>query len=277
MSSEIHGTMRAIRVLSLWLASIGIATAVQAQGGGGTGGGGTGGGATGGTGGFGGNTAASTGGQASSTAGNNTGSQATGSTTSASSGSAGLGQQTADLVPKIEFADIGNKPFVGVTGAMLQELGFVGANSASLGGADSTVFGGGVNNASGGGGGAGGGAARAGAGGNRALGGMGGMAGGNGLVTDVFRGGIRARLVNSIGTVRPDSTAVAERFQARLAQIPVLRDGGPTGISIAVSSGTATLTGTATSAEAASRIVRQLQLEPGIYRIENRIVVPGGL
>ena len=101
--------------------------------------------------------------------------------------------------------------------------------------------------------------------GRNALGGFGGNTAG-------VRRNVRNRLVNQVQVNRVPPAEVAQRFSTRLDRIPLVA-GVATGVEIAVENGTAVLTGTVPSVEAANKLERQLRLEPGVYRIDNRLEI----
>jgi hypothetical protein len=305
--------MRISRLLSLtalFLAAISLNGAAFAQGGGGgnTGGGGFGGGGNTGGGGFtggGGNTGGgNTGGG--NTGGGNTG----GGTGSFNSGSNGFGGGTTggtsqgtsggnsgggaptnssqplnldnqlNITPTTPTAvDERNQGFIGPNAQQIITQGFVGASTQLSGGqpADGISFGGGVNT-QGSGAGAGGGVG--GPQGLRATGntgglnrnGMGGLGGFGNNATAGVRRNVRNRLVNQVQVNRVPAAEVAQRFTTRLDRIPLAVNAG-NDVKIALEKGTAVLTGSVPSSEAASRIERQLRLEPGVYKIDNRLEV----
>jgi len=79
---------------------------------------------------------------------------------------------------------------------------------------------------------------------------------------------------NQISITRPANVEVATRFTSRLDRIPAIRLEGAANISISVENGTATVSGIPATQEQADRIVRQLNLEPGIYRVQNNLSNP---
>lgn len=164
---------------------------------------------------------------------------------------------------QFEFEEITNA-FVGSTGATIAEDGFVGSIQESMTGQTAGTGGGstggntGLRNAG-----------NTGRGLNSGLGGF----GGSQYVQQIPRGGVRARLVNRVGGVRPTGQFVRERVESRFLQTPALQSSSLAGVSISVDNGTATLTGVASSQEIADRLVRQLRLEPGVYKVDNRLSV----
>jgi hypothetical protein len=251
-----------------------------AQGGGtgGTGGTGTGGTGTGGTGtgGTGGTTGTNTGGANTGGTGN------TGGTNSQTAQPLDLSQSgQLNLAPTAPaIVDLRNQGFVGATGDKIIAQGFIGVSTQLTGGqpAAGASFGGGSNTGTGGGGGAGGGRTTTG-GANNALG-LGGIGGRNvggganslGNSNQITRRSLRNRLSNQIAVERIQPAVISNRFQSRLDRLPSTT-GVFEGVQIQLSSGTAMISGIVESAEVANRIERQLRLEPGVYRIENRLSV----
>ena len=133
--------------------------------------------------------------------------------------------------------------------------GFVGSTAEAVGGPAST-----------GGGGTGGGT----------RGGGGGFRGGgngqnpNGLTINRDRQ-IRSRLVASFNPRPNTARQMTSRFSRRVAAMPRIRDAGS--VNVSIQNGTAVLTGTVRDARQAEAIERQLRLEPGVNRIENRTKV----
>ncbi|MEM7457248.1 MAG: hypothetical protein AAF456_23095, partial [Planctomycetota bacterium] len=70
------------------------------------------------------------------------------------------------------------------------------------------------------------------------------------------------------------TTVTVGQFQNRLNRTPQTVGAGR-GVQIDVVNGTATMTGVVSSPAEAEVLVRQLRLEPGIYRIENRTSAGG--
>lgn len=249
------------------------AQAAFGQGGGGGGGGGTGG--TGGTGTIGGT-------------GSTIGSGSTGSTSgglqSGTGSSSGLGsgsqaqpniQNTANLnigQQQAQFEALEN-PFVGATASSLTAQGepnsWVGNSAQSMTGSSGGGTSGGSSNRAGTGGASG--LRNTGLGGMNQFGQMGGA--GSSMAFAIPRGGVRAGITNRIAIERPTNTAVGQRFQGRLARTPAAQSLDLRGISLTINGGTAIVSGQVASQEDAERIVRQLRLEPGIFRIDNRLTV----
>lgn len=137
--------------------------------------------------------------------------------------------------------------------------GFVGRRGSSTGGGE---LGGGVNG-----------------GGNNAFGnagrGQGGFNGVNGSQNyfEAFKlTPVRARLRSGIGRVNFSAPVVANRFQNRLSTMPSTRSYSG-GVNIAINNRTATLTGVVRDPNVARRLVRQLRMEPGVYKIIDNIQV----
>lgn len=304
---------RLLSLTALFLAAISLNGSAFAQGGGGgnTGGGGFGGGGNTGGGGFGGG--GNTGGGGFSGGGNTGGGSSFGTTSgggtsSLNSGSNGFGGGTTggtsqgtsggtsgggapsnssqplnldnqlNITPTTPTAvDERNQGFIGPNAQQIITQGFVGASTQLSGGqpADGTFFGGGVNTQ-----GAGAGGGVGGAQGLRATGntgglnrnGMGGLGGFGNNATAGVRRNVRNRLVNQVQVNRVPAAQVAQRFTTRLDRIPLAVNAG-NDVKIALEKGTAVLTGSVPSSEAASRIERQLRLEPGVYKIDNRLEV----
>ena len=167
----------------------------------------------------------------------------------------------------VDTADERNQGFVGATGELIQQNGFVGPPGEDSGPplSDDGSFGGGVNDVGGGTGGGGGGA---GGGQNRNTGF--GAAGQQGIVKgfEVLRNSVRANLRPQFASPQVSSSQIVQRFQNRIRQQPSMgNDGG--GIQISIEGTTATMVGYAQSAEESNRVERQLRLEPGVYRINN--------
>ena len=166
-------------------------------------------------------------------------------------------------------ADTRNQGFIGSTATRVTELGFVGASSETSGPplAEGGTFGGGVN-AGGAAGGAGGG--RAAGGGGQIGQGFGGAGTQNGF--SVTRQSLRARLVPSFSAPVVSSAEVADRFNASFSRLPEsLNMSGQ--YQVSVNNRTATITGFVPSRADSDRLVRQLRLQPGIYKIDNLLQV----
>ena len=171
----------------------------------------------------------------------------------------------------VDTADVRNQGFVGSTSTVIQENGFVGPPGETSGPplSDGASFGGGVNDVGGGTGGGGGGAA-----GNQNRNTGFGAAGQQGIVKgfEVLRSSVRANLRPQFAAPQVSGSQVVQRFQNRIRQQPNMgSDGG--GIQISIEGTTATMVGYAQSAEESNRVERQLRLEPGVYRIENKTQV----
>ncbi|MFM7739011.1 MAG: BON domain-containing protein [Planctomycetota bacterium] len=170
-----------------------------------------------------------------------------------------------------------NQGFIGPNAQQIITQGFVGASTQLSGAqpANGTSFGGGVNTQSGGAGGGIGGAQglrATGTNGGRNRNAMGGLGGFGNTATAGVRRNVRNRLVNQVQVNRVPAAEVAQRFTTRLDRIPLEANAG-NDVKIALEKGTAVLTGSVPSSEAANRIERQLRLEPGVYKIDNRLEV----
>ncbi len=256
---------------------------IFAQGGGGnTGGGGSPGGGTTGGGGF--NSGGTTGG--SSTFNTGSTSQTTGGSSSGGGGGGSTNNsQPLNLDNQLNIApttpppvDERNQGFIGPNGQQIIDQGFVGASTQLSGGQPTSgnSFGGGVNTQGGGGAGGRGGGGALGAQGLRSTGGaMGrntGLGGFGNTNTAGVRRSVRNRLVNQVQVNRTPSAEVARRFSSRIDRIPTIA-GLSDSVQISLVNGTATLTGNVPTAEAANKLERQLRLEPGVYKIDNRLQV----
>ncbi len=171
---------------------------------------------------------------------------------------------------KLETSDdTRNQGFVGSTATRVTEFGFVGASSETSGPplAEGATFGGGVNTG-GAAGGAGGG--RGAAGGGQIGQGFGGAGTQNGF--SVTRQSLRARLVPSFSAPVVSSAEVADRFNASFARLPesLIMSGQ---YQVSVNNRTATITGFVPTRADSDRLVRQLRLQPGIYKIDNQLQV----
>lgn len=253
-------------------------------GGGGFGGGGTGGGSSnlgtnqsGGTGSFNSDSSNFGGGSTGGTSQGTTGGTTGGGGVSNSSQPLNLDNQL-NITPTTPTAvDERNQGFIGPNAQQIITQGFVGASTQLSGAqpANGTSFGGGVNTQGGGAGGGIGGAQ-----GLRATGtngglnrnAMGGLGGFGNTATAGVRRNVRNRLVNQVQVNRVPAAEVAQRFTTRLDRIPLAANAG-NDVKIALEKGTAVLTGSVPSSEAANRIERQLRLEPGVYKIDNRLEV----
>ena len=108
-------------------------------------------------------------------------------------------------------------------------------------------------------------------------GGGGGAAGfqgiGNSLFFQVQRQGLRTRLSrNFISRTLIQGPIVGPRFVSTLARIPQTR-AIPNTYKVTVANKTATISGSVSSQSQADQIVRQLRLEPGVYRINNQLQI----
>ena len=183
-------------------------------------------------------------------------------TTANLQGSDGTADPTVDNVDIDIAEDTRNQGFIGATSANItgSDTGFVGAASETSGPALSAdaSFGGDFNSAAPvvntGGGGAGG----------------GGIAGATGNVSNIARRSIRAKLVPSFYSPRPTDQSVSNRFQSRFARQPGSNVVG-NGYSVRVENRTAFVSGFVNTRADSDRIERQLRLEPGVYKIVNRL------
>lgn len=103
-------------------------------------------------------------------------------------------------------------------------------------------------------------------------GGGGGVAGGTEIYSSIARRSIRAKLVPSFYAPRPSPVNVSSRFRNRFAQQPGSKLSGK-GYTVTVENRTAFIKGSVDSLIDSQRLERQLRLEPGIYKIENRLSV----
>ena len=159
-----------------------------------------------------------------------------------------------------EFEDNRNQGFVGVTSDQIDERGFVGGLSQFVGGSSEGSFGGGNNSGSG----------RTSAGRGRT--GAGGGQGGSQLGFEVTRPKfIRARMRPAFSVQRPAPEQIADRFVSHARRLPQTIP--MESIKVEVQDGVATITGTVASPQQAEKIERQLRLEPGVYRIVNKLQV----
>lgn len=155
--------------------------------------------------------------------------------------------------------DTRNQGFVGANAATMNAEGFVGAGGELSGSAlaEDATFGGGVNNSSN----------------IPVLGGR----GGGGQATQplgftVTRRGIRARLRPVFSAPRLSAPEIVNRFGDRLSRQP----GSQPLVgqySVTVNNRTAVLSGNIRTRQQADHLVRQLRLEPGIYKIVDRLRV----
>ncbi len=86
------------------------------------------------------------------------------------------------------------------------------------------------------------------------------------------RGGVRAVLVNRIETPLLEPAVVQSRLSERLTRLPGLANVSDR-VQVSLSNGQAVVTGNFQSVAELDRFVRQLQLEPGVYRIDNRATI----
>ena len=167
-----------------------------------------------------------------------------------------------------EIEDRRNQGFVGSTAAVSVEQGFVGpqGSDTALPIGDGRSFGGGTNGTGGGGGGGGGGGN---AGGGQNVGGQG-TATTNGFT--VVRRSVRARLSPQFTSRSLNDNAAQSRFLSHVYRQPAIQTLSP-GLSVQFVGETAIISGVTASAADAERLVRQLRLEPGVYKIENQATV----
>ncbi len=166
-----------------------------------------------------------------------------------------------DIAPEVqEFENLRIQPFVGRSLDRYIEQGLV--HPRSLFSADSV----GNNQAFGGGGGTG----------NNRFGGQnqtGGLQPGAQNGFEVPRQSLRTRARPQFFVAnKPTPRQVSTRFQQRLAQMQIA-NGPDSELRVNLAGSVAILSGTVASAEERDRVVRMARLEPGIYRIENRIDV----
>ncbi len=248
--------------------------------GGGLPGGNTGGG-TGGTigGGTGGNTGGGTGGTiGGGTGGTNqgTGGQQAGLGSQQTGGAQASGQRqefntNLDLgLTPISIQDNRNSGFVGPTAASLRQTGFVGPSSLSISGGQT-----GTNQAGQTG------AARTTTATNRGASGLVGTPGLGGRVGGAFgatggqstfqvnRSSVRTPLTNLIQAPIKPGNQVAAEFMDRVVRNAAIPQSGYT---VSVQNRKATVTGRLTKAEA-DRVIRQLNLQPGVYKIDNQLEI----
>ena len=162
-----------------------------------------------------------------------------------------------------------NQGFVGATASDVQ-AGFVGASSDRSGPplAAGATFGGGVNGSVSS-------QFTAAAPNTNSGGGRGGQAAGFGAAANgvsVIRKSIRARLRPNFSAPRPSGSQVSNRFNDHFFRQPGLQLRASQ-FSITVENRTAFLRGTVDSAAAGERLVRQLRLEPSVYKIVNQLQI----
>ncbi len=189
---------------------------------------------------------------------NNTNSSGGSTTTGAGEGVGELGS----AVEFEEFDDTRNQGFVGVTADRIQESGFIG-RSVLLGSplAEGASFGGGVNNVD---------SNQVNIGGT-AAGGRGGFgAAGNGV--QVIRRSMRSRVRPSFEAPKLSEAQVSGRFERRMGLQPS-EVATSNSYSVSLKNRTATLSGSVGSKAESDRLIRQLRLEPGVYKVINRLKV----
>ena len=179
------------------------------------------------------------------------------------------GDGSLDLSESLDIGfldDTRNQGFIGATAPGIQERGFVGAASDNSGPAlaEGATFGGGVNDTVGGGGGGG---ARGNAGQGQ---GFGAAQDQNGFT--VIRRSLRAQLRPRYDVKRVAPDVISSRFNNRFYRLPE-SDQFAGKFSISIENRTATIDGAVRSQEESDRIVRQLRLEPGVYKINNQLQV----
>lgn len=182
--------------------------------------------------------------------------------------------QATNINPEVAFMDLmpdtRNQGFVGATSQQVLDFGFVGGASPTSGPglAPGASFGGGNN--VGRGTRAGGGARPAGGANNRMGAGFGAIGTANGF--EVARSGLRTTWTpNFISPiVRPEQ--VVANFNNSFRNLPVSQ-GSSDGYQIEMVDSTAIVTGNVTSQAEADRLINQLRLQPGVYKIDNRLEV----
>ncbi len=156
-----------------------------------------------------------------------------------------------------DIEDMRNQGFVGPTAPYTAENGFVGppSDNNQLGGlAEERFTGGGTNSDLG----------------NRSATTTSRNLQENGFT--VIRKSIRSRLRPAFAAPSTPGFVAVSRFQSRMLRQPVVRNFG-SGINVTISNRTAVLTGTVRTEAERQIIKRQLRLEPGVYRIEDRTKV----
>jgi hypothetical protein len=161
-----------------------------------------------------------------------------------------------------EFDDNRNQGFVGATADQIQESGFIG-RSVLLGSplAEGASFGGGVNNVE---------SNQINIGGTAA-----GGRGGFGATTNgvqIIRRSMRSRVRPSFEAPKLSEAEVSGRFERRMGLQPTDVTSS-NGYSVALKNRTATISGMVGSRAESDRLVRQLRLEPGVYKVVNRLKV----
>lgn len=174
-----------------------------------------------------------------------------------------LDDGTVDLDTDLDITslpDQRNQGFVGSRADRIISQGFIGASSVLSGPglSEDATFGGGVN----------GNGAQAITGG----GGGGGGGGGQQIGFTITRRGIRARLRPVFAFPQISAQQVVHRFDDHLSRQPLARDLVGQ-YSITIEQRTATLKGSVKTRGDADRLVRQLRLEPGVYKIVNQLQV----
>ena len=177
-----------------------------------------------------------------------------------------FGDDFGSVLGDADTTDQRNQGFVGVAGTRITERGFVGPPGESTAPplSDGGTFGGGSNNI---------GSTNGGGGGN--IGGNAGFNGANQLGGTTIKGfeinrsNVRSILRPSFASPQIVGEQVASRFQNRIVRQPDMNADGAN-VQISISNRTATMQGFVQSAQEADRIERQLRLEPGVYRIDNR-------
>ena len=158
-----------------------------------------------------------------------------------------------------EFEDNRNQGFIGTTAEKIQESGFVG-RSELLGSplADGASFGGGVNNVDS----------------NQInIGGTG--AGGFGAATNgvqIIRRSMRSRVRPNFDAPKLSEAQVAGRFERRMDLQPG-DIASSKNYSVSLKNRTATISGSVGSRADSDRLTRQLRLEPGVYKVVNRLKI----
>tara|TARA_B110000495_G_C23027415_1_gene610845 strand:+ start:1959 stop:2660 length:702 start_codon:yes stop_codon:yes gene_type:complete len=158
-----------------------------------------------------------------------------------------------------EFEDNRNQGFIGTTAEKIQASGFVG-RSELLGSplADGASFGGGVNNVDS----------------NQInIGGTG--AGGFGAATNgvqIIRRSMRSRVRPNFDAPKLSGAQVAGRFERRMDLQPG-DIASSKNYSVSLKNRTATISGSVGSRADSDRLTRQLRLEPGVYKVVNRLKI----
>ena len=161
-----------------------------------------------------------------------------------------------------------NQGFIGSTAQKITDLGFTGAASETSGPplVDGASFGGNINSGfnrgstpSGGGGG----------GGGFGRGGFTG-AGQNGVTIQRKIRAVRARLNPQFTVPQVEPVQIVNHFASNFRRQPA-NVNVKSKFSVLIENKTATLSGTVGSADEANRIVRQLRLQPGVYKIVNEL------